>query len=76
MIDKAKVAEIGSNSDSARSPGKVVLADGKQLTVATGEGELSLSAIAPAGKKHMKVDEFLRGYRVREGDILGPLQPA
>lgn len=53
-------------------PGEVIVSDGKQLIVATGEGALSLLAVAPAGKRHMAIDEFLRGYRVREGDRLGP----
>jgi methionyl-tRNA formyltransferase len=52
-------------------PGEVIVSDGKQLIVATGEGALSLLAVAPAGKRHMAIDEFLRGYRVREGDRLG-----
>lgn len=53
-------------------PGEVVVSDGKQLIVATGEGALSLLAVAPAGKRHMTIEEFLRGYRVREGDRFGP----
>jgi methionyl-tRNA formyltransferase len=56
-------------------PGEVLVSDGKQLIVAKGEGALSLLAVAPAGKRHMAIDEFLRGYRVREGDRLGPLTP-
>ena len=52
-------------------PGQVVVSDGKQLIVATGDGGLSISALAPAGKRHMTVEEFLRGYHIREGDVLG-----
>jgi methionyl-tRNA formyltransferase len=52
-------------------PGQVVVSDGKQLIVATGNGGLSISALAPAGKRHMTVEEFLRGYHIREGDVLG-----
>jgi methionyl-tRNA formyltransferase len=51
-------------------PGQVVVSDGRQLVVATGDGGLSIAAIAPAGKRHMSVAEFLRGYRIREGDML------
>jgi methionyl-tRNA formyltransferase len=54
------------------SPGHVVLCDGKQLTVATGDGGLSILALQPAGKKIMPIDQFLRGYHVRVGDRLGP----
>jgi methionyl-tRNA formyltransferase len=59
-------------------PGQIVVSDGKQLIVATGDGGLAIAAIAPAGKRHMTVAEFLRGYPVREGDVLGnePGDPA
>ncbi len=53
-------------------PGHVVLCDGKQLIVATGDGGLSILAVQPAGKKVMPIDQFLRGYHVRVGDRLGP----
>jgi methionyl-tRNA formyltransferase len=53
-------------------PGQVVLCDGKQLIVATGDGGLSLLALQPAGKKRMTIEQFLRGYRLRTGDKFGP----
>jgi methionyl-tRNA formyltransferase len=66
-------ARIAGTEEAAHyAPGEVVVSDGKQLIVATGNGGLSIAAIAPAGKRHMTVEEFLRGYRVREGDLLGP----
>src|SRR3954468_6540998 len=72
----ARIAEIGG-ARSDFQPGEVVVSDSKQLIVATGEGGLGIAAIAPAGKRHMTVAEFLRGYRIREGDILGtPASPA
>jgi methionyl-tRNA formyltransferase len=52
-------------------PGEVVVADKHQLIVATGEGGLAIAAVAPAGKRHMTVDEFLRGYHLKDGDVLG-----
>jgi methionyl-tRNA formyltransferase len=64
----ARIAELGKTEFH---PGEVVVSDGKQLIVATGEGGLGIAAIAPAGKRHMTVAEFLRGYRIREGDVLG-----
>jgi methionyl-tRNA formyltransferase len=75
----ARVAELDveiAESLNARlpqhEPGGVIVSDGKQLIVATGEGALSITAIAPAGKRHMSTAEFLRGYRVKEGDRFGP----
>jgi methionyl-tRNA formyltransferase len=65
-------ARVADSTEAAHyAPGEVVVSDGKQLIVATGNGGLSIAAIAPAGKRHMTVEEFLRGYRVREGDVLG-----
>jgi methionyl-tRNA formyltransferase len=66
VIDAARVAQA---EDSA--PGNVFVSDGQQLIVATGQGGLSIEAIAPAGKRHMSAAEFLRGYRVRVGDKFG-----
>lgn len=65
----------GAATNGFYEPGEVVVSDGKQLIVATGEGALSILAVAPAGKRHMAIDEFLRGYRVREGDRFGPADP-
>jgi methionyl-tRNA formyltransferase len=68
----SRAAAIGSGLGFPHQTGEVVVSDSKQLVVATGEGGLSITAVAPAGKRHMHVDEFLRGYRVQEGDVLGP----
>ena len=64
-------AKVGAAGEAGYTPGEVVVSDGKQLIVATGDGGLGISQIAPAGKRHMRVEEFLRGYRIREGEILG-----
>src|SRR5262245_22088347 len=67
-IDDANVVSL--DDQTPHIPGQVVVSDGKQLIVATGKNELSIAAIAPAGKRHMSVAEFLRGYRIREGEML------
>ncbi len=69
VIDDVSIVPLGPVPQ--HTPGQVVVSDGKQLVVATGDGGLSISAIAPAGKRHMSVAEFLRGYRLREGDMFG-----
>jgi methionyl-tRNA formyltransferase len=66
-------AKVGAAQTAGYAPGEVVVSDGKQLIVATGEGGLGISQIAPAGKRHMTVAEFLRGYRIQEGDVLGSI---
>jgi methionyl-tRNA formyltransferase len=67
----AGLEQAGATGRAGDQPGQVIVSDGKQLIVATGEGGLSISALAPAGKRHMTVEEFLRGYHIREGDVLG-----
>jgi methionyl-tRNA formyltransferase len=69
VVDEAKV--VTTTDDPPQDPGKVAAAEGR-LIIATGKGLLSIEAIAPAGKRHMTVEEFLRGYRVRQGDEFGP----
>lgn len=46
------------------------LLDGEGLTVACGEGELRLTEVQRAGKRPMRVEEFLRGVSLRAGTIL------
>jgi len=71
MAELEAGATTASDGHSHYAPGEVVVNDGKQLIVATGEGGLAIAGIAPAGKRHMTTAEFLRGYRIREGDVLG-----
>ncbi|TCK04579.1 methionyl-tRNA formyltransferase [Phorcysia thermohydrogeniphila] len=49
-------------------PGEVVKAD-KELVVATGEGALRIKRIRPEGRKEITGEEFIRGYRVKVGDM-------
>ncbi len=68
LLDQVSVvSHIGSDA----SPGQVILSDGKQLLIATGNGTLSIHALQPAGKRVMEIAEFLRGYPVRVGDSFG-----
>ncbi len=41
------------------------------LTIATGEGAIRIKRLQLEGKKVMAPDKFLRGYRVKEGTVLG-----
>ncbi|WP_254511631.1 methionyl-tRNA formyltransferase [Anatilimnocola floriformis] len=59
---------IVSNEPPAAEPGTVVVSDGKQLVIATGEGRISIDALQPAGKRVLQVSEFLRGYPVKVGE--------
>ena len=53
-------------------PGMVLEADPKKgLTVACGEGALTLTEIQLVGGKRMKATDFLRGHAVEKGSRLG-----
>ena len=52
-------------------PGTVVLVERDAFYVQTGEGILKISAVQPEGKKRMAVRDFLLGYQVKEGEMLG-----
>lgn len=48
-------------SENKLEPGST-LKSGKRLLVGTGDGELELLSVQPAGKRRMEVKEFLAGY--------------
>jgi methionyl-tRNA formyltransferase len=52
-------------------PGTVLAAEKDQLQVSTGEGALAILEIQPEGRNVQTAAEFLRGYRIKEGDRLG-----
>lgn len=53
-------------------PGQVVDADPKAgFTVQTGNGKLLITEVQPAGRSHMSGAEFVRGYKISRGFILG-----
>ncbi len=41
------------------------------LVVGCGSGSISLHEIQPQGKRRMSAEEFVRGYRISKGDLLG-----
>ena len=53
--------------DKQGSPGEVVIADKQDLVVACGSGGIRLREVQPAGKRVMKVEEFMRGYQLNPG---------
>lgn len=52
-------------------PGTVVRVDKDAFYVQTGKGVLRVLAVQPEGKKRMEVKDFLLGYPVKPGDMLG-----
>jgi methionyl-tRNA formyltransferase len=62
-------AETGNAEDSSGTPGTVC--DEKKFIVHTGKGTICVNVLQLEGKKSMTSDEFLRGYHLKKGTILG-----
>ena len=55
---------------AGREPGTVVAVRPDGVVVACGQGSLLLTGLQVPGKRTLPVDEFLRGFAVRPGDVL------
>jgi methionyl-tRNA formyltransferase len=67
-ILKIHRASAGPEKVPEGRPGQVVVAEGEDLLVRTGDGSLRLLEVQIEGKKRMPVKEFLPGRAVRTGD--------
>ena len=52
-------------------PGTVVAVDKNSFSVQTGSGVLRVTEVQPQGKRRMSAEEYLRGYRLEQGLVLG-----
>jgi len=64
-----KAYVIPEQTDEAA--GTVLTGDKKALRIATGEGILAVTELQPEGKRRMKTEEYLNGYTIAAGTILG-----
>ncbi|MGH7961724.1 MAG: methionyl-tRNA formyltransferase, partial [Candidatus Binatia bacterium] len=67
VVKQAEGSEFASQS----SPGTVMGVTTESLTIATGAGFLALQEVQLQGKKRLPVREFLKGYRLASGLVLG-----
>ena len=63
----AKVEEGSTNA----TPGSIVIVEKDAFSVQTGDGILKICELQIPGKKRMDAGAFLRGYQIKEGEILG-----
>ena len=77
-IWKADVIESDVNKDTRVTKdmfkakcGEVIYVDKKSLLVNTKDGILDLLEVQLEGKKRMFIEDFLRGYSVNVGEVLG-----
>ena len=64
--------EIDSNkSNTDKRQGQILSVDGDGVTVACGEGTLRLTTLQRAGGKRLAAADFLRGFDLQPGMVLG-----
>lgn len=66
-VHRARVARL---ENAPTNPGTVVGATKEGILVACGKGVLEITEIQPENKKKMSAADFIKGYRVQEGDKL------
>ena len=67
---KVTAAEVCEAEGSAAPAGTVLSLSGGKVTVACGEGSLSLLAVLPEGKGRMSAEAWINGRRIKVGDVL------
>ncbi|MGW8322218.1 MAG: methionyl-tRNA formyltransferase, partial [Thermodesulfobacteriota bacterium] len=60
-----------NEAGSAGKPGEVLSVDNEGVMVRAGEGTLRLKSVQLEGGRRMRVEEFLRGHKMRPGENLG-----
>ena len=69
-IWQASASDAAPRGSKAR-PGTVVQVDAKAISVAAGDGVVVIHELQPAGRRRMRVSEFLAGHPMREGERFG-----
>ena len=67
LVTRAQALE----EDNQTSPGTIVSAGTEGVQVTCGSGKLNILTVKPEGKREMEISEFLSGYKVKVGEILG-----
>lgn len=63
-------SRVGTRAARGVAPGAVIALDGDCITVAAGEGTLELLRVLPEGKGRMSAAEYIRGRKLKVGDVL------
>jgi methionyl-tRNA formyltransferase len=64
------IADRSVEAVASHKPGTILSVGEASLTVATGDGAITLLDLQPAGKKAMDAGSFCRGYRIAPGSSL------
>ncbi len=66
-VGQAAIAE----ESSQERPGQVLAVYPGGVQVATGQGSVYLQQLQPEGKRMLRCEEFIRGYQVKAGEMMG-----
>jgi methionyl-tRNA formyltransferase len=69
LLKVVKSEVVDADSENRAPAGTVTATDGA-ITVACGKGKINLLTVVPEGKSRMSGADFIRGRKVKEGDIL------
>jgi methionyl-tRNA formyltransferase len=67
-VHEAKVRDLVSGGTP---PGAILEAQGDSILVACGKGAVRLLTLQAEGKRALSASEFLRGFALERGEILG-----
>ena len=70
-VTEEEMRRKGAALPEDAEPGTVLLVEQDAFYVRTGDGFLKILAVQPEGKKRMAVRDFLRGYPIEAGEVLG-----
>ena len=65
-----KIVETRLTNEKSTAPAGTVISVGEDIRVACGEGVISILRLLPEGKGRMSAADFVRGRKIKEGDIL------
>jgi methionyl-tRNA formyltransferase len=68
--DKELIITLAQLGDKSLTPG-ALLVDNRKLYVGAGDGSLVLLELKPEGRKTISALDFVNGYRIQKGEIVG-----
>ena len=73
-IDRSRVLvtrAVAVDGSAGSAPGTIEQATNDGITVACGNGSLLITSVKPEGKREMEAGQYISGYSIKPGDILG-----
>jgi len=68
---KVHRARVGAAHGGSKPAGTVLSVSNESVRIATGTGALEILEVQPDSRNRMNIEDFLKGYAVKEGDLFG-----